>query len=50
MQYLGIASLLIGIATSARWFQRAWRVDIPQERTGFQLLWGAGLLLGAAAL
>lgn len=50
MQYLGIMSLVFALATTTRWFQRAWRVDIPKKRTSFQILWCAGLLLGVAAV
>jgi hypothetical protein len=50
MQYLGIASLLIVLATAARWFQRAWRVNIPHDATQFQLLWGIGLVLAVISL
>lgn len=50
MQYLGIASLLIVLASAARWLQLAWRVNIPRNPTQFQLLWAGGLALGVVAL
>lgn len=50
MPYLGIASLLIVLATAMRWLQLAWRVNIPRDPTVFQLLWGIGLTVGLVAL
>ena len=50
IQYLGLASVLIGLVVAGRWFLRAWRVDIPRDPTSFRLAWGAGLLLGIAGL
>lgn len=50
MSYLGLVSLVIGLGAAGRWFQRAWQVNIPRNPAWFQLAWGAGLLLGIAAL
>jgi len=50
IQNLGLASLLVGLVVTARWFQLAWRVDIPRNPSTFRVLWGIGLLLGIAAL
>lgn len=50
MDYLGAASLVLILATLARWFQRAWRVDLPRIPSVFQALTGVALVLGVAAL
>lgn len=50
IQNLGLASLLVGLVATGRWFLLAWRVDIPRNPTLFRLAWGAGLVLGIAAL
>ena len=50
VQNLGLASLLVGLLATGRWFQIAWRVDIPRDPKLFRIAWGAGLLLGIAAL
>lgn len=50
MEYLGLAGLLIVLATLARWMQRAWATDIPKSFAPFQAAAALGALLGVAAL
>jgi hypothetical protein len=46
MQYLGVIALLTVLATLARWFYRAWRVNVPSTPYLFQALAAIGLVLG----
>lgn len=46
---LGLASLSIFASTTAVWFIRAMRVDIPDSRWSFLLGWASAGLLGAAS-
>ena len=50
MEYLGIAAFVVVFGAVARWFQLAWRVDLPQDPTGFRVVIGIGLLLGVASV
>ena len=50
MEYLGLFGLLIVVATLARWFQRAWAVNVPQSPLVFQAIVTIGIASGLAAL
>ena len=41
----GIAALVVILAATARWFWRAYRVDIPASPRLFVAAWAAGLVL-----
>ena len=48
--YLGLFALMVILAAAARWFWRAWQVDIPKNSSVFRGLWVVGLVLGGLAL
>ena len=50
LPHLGLVALLVIVATSVRWFWRAWRVNVPPTPYLFAALWGTGLVLGIIAL
>ena len=50
MEKIGLIGLLIVLASTARWFWRAWQVDIPKSPRNFQMLLLTGLLCGAISL
>ena len=50
MQYLGLIGFIIVLAATARWFWRAWAVNVPKTPYLFQSLLAAGLALGALSL
>jgi hypothetical protein len=50
MEHFGLVGLLIGVAALARWFQRAFVVNIPTSPLVFQIVFAVGLLLGAVPL
>ncbi len=50
MSTLGTIAFILVVGTAARWFWRAYRVDIPVSAARFQALWAAGLVLAAIAL
>ena len=45
----GIVALIVVLATTTRWFWRAYRVDIPASPRLFVAAWSVGLLLGVMA-
>ena len=47
---LGFASLAVALANGAWFYRRMQRVALPQNRIAHELLWGAALALGVAAL
>jgi hypothetical protein len=47
---LGILALLVISGSTARWFQLALAVRLPEERSVFVVAWAVGTLLGIAAL
>jgi hypothetical protein len=50
IQYLGVVALLVVLANATRWFQRAWRVNVPDTPYLYQAVAGFGLVLGVVAL
>ena len=50
IEYLGVVALVVVLGTLARWFQRAWRVNVPDTPYAFQAIAGLGLVLGVVAL
>lgn len=50
MQNLGLIGFIIILAASARWFWRAWRVNVPATPYLFQALLATGLALGALSI
>jgi hypothetical protein len=50
MQYLGVIALVTVLATFARWFYRAWRVNVPSTPYLFQALAAIGLVLGIVSV
>ena len=46
MQNLGLIGFFVILAASARWFWRAWQVNVPATPYVFQALLAAGLILG----
>ena len=40
----------VAVATTARWFRLAYRVELPENRSGFVAAWLLGAALGATAL
>jgi len=50
MENLGLIGLVIVLASTARWFWRAWKVDIPKTPRVFQGLLLLGLICGVISL
>ena len=50
MQNLGLIGFIVVLAASARWFWRAWAVNVPRTPYLFQSLLAAGLALGVLSL
>jgi len=50
IEYLGVVALVVVLGMLARWFQRAWRVNIPDTPYLFQAIAAFGLVLGVVAL
>ena len=50
MQNLGLIGFIIVLAATARWFWRAWAVNVPKTPYLFQSLLAAGLALGVLSL
>jgi uncharacterized oligopeptide transporter (OPT) family protein len=47
---LAFLALLLAVGSAVIWFRRAFAVQLPENRTGFILVWVASVLLGVAAL
>jgi hypothetical protein len=47
---LAFVALLVIAGSTARWFQLALSLRLPEKRMGFVLTWAAGTLLGIFAL
>jgi peroxiredoxin len=47
--HLGLIALVLILASAARWFWRAWRVNVPRKPGLFRATWGTGLVLGCIA-
>jgi hypothetical protein len=50
MQYLGFIALVMVLGTMARWFYRAWRVNVPSTPYLFQALAAIGLVVGMTSV
>jgi hypothetical protein len=50
MQYLGFIALVMVFGTMARWFYRAWRVNVPSTPYLFQALAAIGLVVGMTSV
>ena len=50
MENYGLIGFVIVLAATARWFWRAWRVNIPKTPLVFQSLLTFGIVLGAASI
>jgi hypothetical protein len=50
MQYLGFIALVMVLGTMARWFYRAWHVNIPSTPYLFQALTAIGLVVGMTSV
>ncbi|NIS01689.1 MAG: hypothetical protein GWN99_11600 [Gemmatimonadetes bacterium] len=46
MDIIGIASFVVVFGAVARWFQLAWRVDLPEDPVVFRVLVAIGVILG----
>jgi hypothetical protein len=47
---LGLAALLVAVGTAVSWFHLAGQVSLPENRSGFVVLWLAAFALGVTAL
>jgi hypothetical protein len=47
---LGFLALLLAVGSTTIWFRRALSVRLPENRTGFVLVWAVSALLGVIAL
>lgn len=50
LENIGLIGFVIVVAAAARWFWRAWNVDLPKTPRTFQSLLLIGLICGAVSL
>ena len=50
MENIGLIGFVIVLASSSRWFWRAWNVNVPKTPRTFQTLLFIGLICGAVSL